>query len=934
MSALSVFLLLMIAQGGPESTAVPPTQVPTPDPLSAGPAEELLEAADPGAPVGTPTQNPATSAPGTRPGGAVASTNVGQLNQDRLNWERWVAIAADPRIVPPVWWGSILAWVKVLALTSLVGWVGGWVVVSIRTRPRARLTVGGARLADLTLVIGLLLGIGGIYVQIAQGYERIPEANLGSLPLSVLLVFISFVVIVLWAEWLIWTGIFRSKRLSDLFVLFGIHLGLVGGGFLASQFQDQVIQFVTGTPGINPTMGKIQLGAQFSLVLMGYITLLQTLAIGLYELFSVRPRRLFAVGRFSWIESFRKTRIPWAVLALFGVVLAFTHWFLQPPDTLRQAELSQLYVRTMMVLCSYLLILMIAILTPITLPNDIRHQTIHVTVTKPIRRLEVIWGRLFGFMAVVTVLLVLLGVFGGVYIGRIVGSRVEDLREDITQAEEAGNTRLASQLQVQLDQLETRRSARLPVGGSLTFVDSIGQPRIKGIDVGQELETRSFVEGATPAKAIWMFGPDLPAPVDRLLPSTTRTPAPRVESPVPVNLLLKRGTIEYLSNEIYETAYDEAELESEKVNADSSEISNLNRRIENLRSRREELSQQREDLVTQYEELSAEANELLETADATQSEDEANDLRVQASDLLAEAEALRSPDVPVQMTFTVYRTTKGEEVGAPVYAQIRVKHPFFPQPVIANRPEEPLLADPLFQNEQNNPLLASGRGGSGQVITDTFDVKEYYTNKWSFPSSILVGSRGFLTIEVSCISQTQYLGMAPDDLFIVANQGSFWANYAKGLFGIWLQAMVLTAIGLFAGTFLSWPVALLITLFFFVAGDLFYPILSQLGGGGVTGGGPFESIIRMVTHANQVAELEGTIGVITAKSLDAVFSPFLSILSFIVPNFSAFSLGDTVAAGFAITWGRLINGVLLAVGYALPFSVAAYFILKNREVAA
>ncbi len=40
----------------------------------------------------------------------------------------------------------------------------------------------------------------------------------------------------------------------------------------------------------------------------------------------------------------------------------------------------------------------------------------------------------------------------------------------------------------------------------------------------------------------------------------------------------------------------------------------------------------------------------------------------------------------------------------------------------------------------------------------------------------------------------------------------------KGLFGIWLQAMVLTAIGVFAGTFLSWPVALLFTIAFFVAG--------------------------------------------------------------------------------------------------------------------
>ena len=43
--------------------------------------------------------------------------------------------------------------------------------------------------------------------------------------------------------------------------------------------------------------------------------------------------------------------------------------------------------------------------------------------------------------------------------------------------------------------------------------------------------------------------------------------------------------------------------------------------------------------------------------------------------------------------------------------------------------------------------------------------------------------------------------------------------------------MVLTAIGVFAGTFLSWPVALLITVFFFVAGEVFFPILNQLAAG-------------------------------------------------------------------------------------------------------
>jgi hypothetical protein len=60
----------------------------------------------------------------------------------------------------------------------------------------------------------------------------------------------------------------------------------------------------------------------------------------------------------------------------------------------------------------------------------------------------------------------------------------------------------------------------------------------------------------------------------------------------------------------------------------------------------------------------------------------------------------------------------------------------------------------------------------------------------------------------------------------------------------------------------------------------------------------------------------------------------MSRLVYIVPNFSALDLSDTVSNGFAVSWGLLGADLLLALAYALPFSLAGYFILKNREVAA
>ena len=66
--------------------------------------------------------------------------------------------------------------------------------------------------------------------------------------------------------------------------------------------------------------------------------------------------------------------------------------------------MGRLYVGTLSLLCSVLLTVMVTIMTPLSLPTDIQQQTIYTVVSKPVRRLELIWGRMIGYMALVTVL--------------------------------------------------------------------------------------------------------------------------------------------------------------------------------------------------------------------------------------------------------------------------------------------------------------------------------------------------------------------------------------------------------------------------------------------------------------------------------------------------------------------------------------------------
>ena len=419
-------------------------------------------------------------------------------------------------------------------------------------------------------------------------------------------------------------------------------------------------------------------------------------------------------------------------------------------------------------------------------------------------------------------------------------------------------------------------SARVPVKGSLLFRDSRGTPQIKGIDVGQELEYRTHVEGATPSKGIWRFGV-ISHPFDEVRNMAARDsgkpPGPQqypiLDRRVPVDNFLRAGTLEYVDNQI-------ATLKAQQSKG-----------VKGLESNIEALQTQRRPLANKDAELKA----ALKAAQTADKQDEIN--RVQG-----ELALIHSDPFKVEMTFTIYRTTKGR-VGEPVFASMKVLNPI-----------------------------------TSEQYENTFPVREYYTDMQTIPASLLVGSGGFMNIEIQCVSSTQYLGMAESDLFVLASDGSFFWNFFRGLMGVWLQALVLTSIGVFAGTFLSWPVALLTTIAFFIGGQVAFGYLQEFAIQAQTGGGPFESLYRLLSHDNQMADLTPTLAVVTAKTLDSLILPVMSRLVYVVPNFASLDVSNSVADGFAVTNDKMIGNALMAIAYALPFSVAGFFVLKNREVAA
>ncbi len=787
---------------------------------------------------------------------------------------KWLFVLGEPGVSTNDVFGGFITWLKVVGLFAFIGWLLSWVVAAFRTREKAK-----ADALDIAAAAALLGSLLAVVLNVLQTTGQLKLLPFRGVTVPTIIALVCGAVILVWTERALWTSIRRIGRGSDAFVLAGIHLAILLGLVVAGVISASTSSTDGKTFGRLNIPATLSQGVRLGATYMGFVVLFKVLWLLIPEVFAMRGRRLYAIAKQSVTEATRRMWAPWVVIVLFAVILAFTHWFL-PASQQRPAELGRIYVGTLTLLCMLLLTVMVTVLAPLSLPQDIQMQTIYTVVSKPVRRLELILGRIFGYMAIVTALTLLFGGISLLYLSRNIGGTITEIEAQASKIQETDPDR-ARVLTEQADQLRTRMSARLPVKGSLTFMDSRGTPQIKGIDVGQELEFRSHIEGATEAAAIWTFGGAVPDPFD---------PKLRLNRQIPVESLLKPGTIEAIENQaaLLQYSINVGERRSKEPNVSAAEGARIATETTQAASQIQQLRAESQKLTAQFDDLFAKAK----VADAEKKPEVADDLRRQAA-------ALHSKPIPMEMTFTIYRTTKGR-VGEPVFAEIEV--------------ENPLTNTPKFRT--------------------TFPIREYYTNKRNLPSSYLVGSLGNLKVTIRCKSPTQYLGMAESDFYLLADAGDFGTNFFKGLLGIWLQASVLTTIGVFAGTFLSWPVALLFTIAFFVAGHAAFAVLRDFFLQTVVGGGPFESLIRLLTHDNQMTELAGTPGVVVAKTLDAVVMPVMSRMVYLIPNLASLDVSNTVAEGFAVTGALVLQNSLIALAYVVPFSIFGYFILKNREVAA
>lgn len=543
----------------------------------------------------------------------------------------------------------------------------------------------------------------------------------------------------------------------------------------------------------------------------------RTVRNGAKELFFISPRRVWALARLAIQESIRRRVV--VVLVVYLLILLFAGWFLQT----NYPEPARLYFSFVLTATSYLVLILALLMSAFSLPGDIKSKTIYTVVTKPVRAGEIVLGRMIGFTLVGTVLLVVMGVCSYVFVVRsmqhthvIEGASLQDVTESGTIAsrgrtsqdahhrhvverdeegywlisEEFGHVHVVEPPQgdVRVTRLSGPRGhlqARVPLYGSLEFIDRNGNSTGRGISVGKEWGYRSFIDGNTPARAIWTF-----SGVD--------------ESINPNGLGI------WLNTRVFRT---------------------------------------HKGIITEG---------------------------------IRGMIFLRNPDTGMQSAVQVF-TAQDDKL-----------------------------------DEQR--FLRKLKDTNGNEI-DLYDD--------------LVSEDGQVEVWVACLEAGQYFGFAAPDAYLELARASPLVNFWKAQVGIWIQMVLVIAIGVACSTLVSGPVAMLFTVSFIVLG-LYKDYFVKIATGDNYGGGPVEALVRLVTQMNVTSPLEGTIGDVSAgiiKGVDAPIRGAMYALAQVLPEFPRFNTSAYVAEGFNIPANQVGQDLLICLAYVAGLFVAGYFFLRTREIA-
>jgi ABC-type transport system involved in multi-copper enzyme maturation permease subunit len=185
-----------------------------------------------------------------------------------------------------------------------------------------------------------------------------------------------------------------------------------------------------------------------------------------------------------------------------------------------------------------------------------------------------------------------------------------------------------------------------------------------------------------------------------------------------------------------------------------------------------------------------------------------------------------------------------------------------------------------------------------------------------------VGS-GRFTVDLRNLTTGHWISLRAGEnasLRLVASAQSFALNLFKSLLVMWLMAILVAVIAVFCSTFVSWPIAVVLSLVILLGHWLVTEIGSQKG---------MERQIVQDIFGRNLRPAEAHAGTQIVKGLNE----FVTTVATVLPDISQFASIEKIEAGAAMPGSVIAGSLKVTFGFGLPLVVLTYIILRFKEVA-
>jgi hypothetical protein len=607
-----------------------------------------------------------------------------------------------------------------------------------------------------------------------------------------------------------------------------------------------------------------------------------TLFQAIPDFLKMSPRRVLAIARLAVKETFRR-KIVLAAAVIFAVALLFGGWFLDTGSD----HPERTYIGIVTWGTQLLLLMMGMLISAFSLPEDIRNKTIHTVATKPVRPTEILLGRILGFTALLSLMLVLMAAICLAFVWRGLSHshQVDGPAATVASFVEIDPATRLSVDGRRVNDHTIRTGWTTTVHGHrhrlqlLRQVVKADEPDL--VDLSDVVQVEE-VEGD---KIYHRVIVDAEGGHSHRV--TVRNPGEQAEIEIGPSVGFFRARVPIYASGLVFT--------DREGNIDRAGGVNVG------------------DMWT-YRGYVAGGASLAKAM---------FDFEGIRPDRFQDAER-----IDLEMTLGVYRSYKGE-IGKRILASVSFES--LPDDE-SEGPVRRLQTDPLiFESVEYEVMnLSIPRTQVCQVLDEKGNVVAQQQTADLFDD---LARNGKLRVVLRCEDRAQYIGVGRADVYFRASENPYWVNFFRGFWGIWLQLVIIITAGVCFSTLLATPVTMFSAIVVIIVG-FNANFLRSLLLPDTDGGGPIESFIRVIWQMNMQTPFDPGPLVSAMQFTDKILLSTLSSLTYIVPDFSRLDFSDFIRYGYWIDNDRLLVATCLALSFCLGLYVVGYFNLKTRELAA